>query len=150
MVCQMLQHIEVIDFGLTSANSMKHIQHFLSTYPAGSTFAAGLRLHKFKKILSHINHTGIFIHHDKTAGTHYRAYFLDTVVINLIIEILCRYASPRWATHLCCFELASLRYTTTNIEDDFAERGSHRNFHQSRIIDPARKCKNLRSFAFLG
>ena len=104
---------------------------------------------KFKEEFGDIDHTGIFIHNDQTAGAHHGADADQVVVIDRNIDMFSRNTSAGRAAGLGCLKLLAVRNTAADIFNNGAQCRTHRHLHKTCVVDLTINGKYLRAFGFL-
>ena len=67
VVAKLLKSVDILKSSVTVGYLVKKLKKTLCTYAAGCALTAGLVNGELKEELSHINHTGVLVHNDKTA-----------------------------------------------------------------------------------
>ena len=67
VVAKLLESVYILESALAVGDLVKELKKTLGTNTAGSALTAGLVNGELKEELSHINHTGVLVHNDKTA-----------------------------------------------------------------------------------
>ena len=115
-----------------------------------NAFSAGFFSSEVKKKFRHAHHTGIFIHYDHSAGTHYRAGFGKRFIIYHRIKKFFRNTSAGRSAKLNCLELLSVFYSSADFIDNVPKGHSHWNFYKPAFSYLSGKSENLRAFAVFG
>ena len=66
VVAKLFESVNIFESALAISDFVKNLKQSSGTYTAGSALAAGLVYGELEEELSHINHTGVFVHNDKT------------------------------------------------------------------------------------
>ena len=67
VVAKLLKLVNVLESSLTVGDLLKNLEKSSCTNTAGCALTAGLVNGELKEELSHVNHTGVLVHNDKTA-----------------------------------------------------------------------------------
>ncbi len=135
VVCKLLKLIEVFELAVALCDLIEDLEHTNCTDTAGCALTAGLVYSELKEELCKVNHTGVFIHYDKTAGAHHRACCDKVIEVDRSINKRSRETSAGGATCLSCFELLAVGDTATDLLDYLTESCSHGNLYETCVCD---------------
>ena len=106
LACQFFQQFDIAVSAFASGDPFEDFQHSLGADPAVVTLTAGFVAGEVQEVSRHVNHTGIFVHNDHTAGAYNRAGLVDIFVCNRRVDQACRNTAAGWSAHLHRFELS--------------------------------------------
>ena len=147
---EVLEHLQVLHLTLSFGNLGKDFEHPLVADAAWSALSAGFTDDEFKVELRDGDHAVVFVHHDHTSGTHHRTSSGQAFVVDRNIQVLFRKAAAGRSARLDGLEFLPVLDTSTDVVDDFTQRGSHRNFDKSYVVDFAGKGEHLGTLGLLG
>ena len=73
VVAKLFHSVKVFKRAVALGDFIEQFKQSLCTYAAGCELTAALINRKLKEEFSHINHTGVFVHNNKSARTHHTA-----------------------------------------------------------------------------
>ena len=150
VVAEVLELIDILESALTVGDLLKDLEKTSCTYTAGSALTAGLINSELKEELSHINHTGVLIHYDKTARTHHTADGGEVIVVNLGVDEACRDTSAGGTAGLSCLELLTVGNTAADVINDLTEGSTHGDLNETGVLDLTAECEYLSTLGLLG
>ena len=124
--------------------------HSCRSLTTGRALTAGLVAQELEEVAGHVDHAGVFVHHDHAARTHDRSGFFEAFKVDGKIYQRFGDAAARRSTGLHRLELPAVRDPAADVEDQLAQSGSHRNLDEACVPDAADQRKDLRPLALLG
>ena len=103
----------VDDFG-------EKFEHSLRSDTAGRAFSAGFVVNEFHIEFRNVYHTVVFVHDDRAARAHHRAFGDEVIEIDFRVQIGFRKASAGRTARLNGFEFFTVRYSAADIVNKFA------------------------------
>src|SRR5574344_365139 len=144
-VCKLLEHIEILKRAFVGDDALQDLQHALCALAAGDALAAAFILREVHEEARRLDHAGVLVHDDETAGADDRADLLERVEVKRHIEVLLRQAAAGRTADLHGLELLAVLDAAANIENDLAQRRPHRDLHKTGVDHIARKRKGFRA-----
>ena len=135
VVAEIFESVNVLESAVTVSDLVEKLKKTLGTYTAGSTLTAGLINGELKEELSHVNHTGVLIHYDKTARAHHTADGNKVVIVYLGIDKGSRDTSAGGTAGLCSLELLAVGNTAADVVDDLAKGSTHGDLNKTGVLD---------------
>ena len=127
---QFFQELHVAFAPPSFSDSCQDLQQRIAAVAARAALPAGLVIGELNEELGDIDHAGVFIHHNHSAGTHHGAHFLQALVVNREIDVAIRDAAPRRTARLHRLELFAARDAAADVVDDLAQCDPHGNLDQ--------------------
>ena len=128
----------------------EHLIKTLGTDTAGRALTAGLVADERHIEVGDVDGAVIFVHDDRAARTHHRATGHEGVVVDRGIEVFLGQAAAGRTAGLNGFEFLAARDAAADIEDQFAEGGSHRDFDEADVVDLAAEGEDLGALGAFG
>ena len=122
----------------------------LGTDTAGRALTAGLVDGELEEELREIDHAGVLVHDDKSAGAHHGADGDQVIVVDRSIDEGSGDTSAGRSAGLSRLELLAVRDAAADVLDDFAEGGAHRDLDETGVGDLAAESEDLRALGLLG
>ena len=135
--------LDVFRFTVPLADVFQNLELTSGSLPARRALAAGLVLHEVHEKPGHVDHAGVFVHHDGAAGSHNGTDFHDGLEIDGRVEILLRYTAARRTAQLYRLEFFLFGYAAADIVDNLSQGRSHGHFNQSDVVHVAREGEDL-------
>ena len=98
---------------------------------AGNAFAAALVLNEFHEIFGDVDHAGVLVHGDKSAGAHHRSELAQSFVINRQIRMGSGNAAAGRTADLNRLEPFPVLHPPADLLDDGTQGYAHCDFHDS-------------------
>ena len=117
--------------------------HLAQTLTAWHTFAAGFFSEKINKIPCNINHAGIFIQNNHSAGTHHGAGLGQFIKPHLQIQLLFGNTSSGRTSCLHCLKFFTSWNAAADFIDNIMQGHAHGYLNKTGIINFPNKGKNL-------
>ena len=145
ILCQSLETVDIFQFASSLRNLCQNLQHSLRTDSARRTLSAGFIHGEFQEEFCDVDHTVIFVHDDQSAGAHHGTESGKVIVCHRRIDMRCRNTAAGRAARLSRLEFLAAGNTSADIIDNFTQRGTHFDFHQTCIDDLSAYGEYLRS-----
>ena len=81
LLAQFDQAFNIAFLTVTFGDTGENFEHPFGSDAAGSTLSAGLFLHEFEKVAGYVDHTGVVVHYNQSAGAHDGTEFAQRIVI---------------------------------------------------------------------
>ena len=127
----------------------RNLQHPLRSFAARHAFSAGFILREIHEEPGNLNHTGLVIHDNQSAGSDHGSDLLQRIEIKRDIQLLLCQTSAGRTADLYSLEFGPASHTSADIKDNLAKGCSHGNFDQTGILDLAGQGKCLGARAVL-
>ena len=148
--CEMLQTVQILQFALTFSDAVQDLVHALCADTARCTLTTGFIDCELQEEFRNVDHAVVFVHDDQTAGTHHGTDGDQVVIVNRDVIVLSRDAAAGRTAGLRRFELLAVRDAAADVFDDLAQGRSHRDLHQTGVVDLAAEGEDLGALGFLG
>ncbi|EJW99720.1 hypothetical protein EVA_12173 [gut metagenome] len=103
---------------------------------------------KVQEEFSHVNHTGIFVHNNKSAAAHHCTCCDKRIIIYRQVKHGFRQTAAGGAADLNSFEFLAIGNTAANIINNFTHGNTHRHLCQTSIVNFACQSENLGALGF--
>ena len=145
-----LELLNVVFDTAAFGNLVEVVKKLPATDTARRALTAGLIDREVEVELGDVDDAVRFVHDDKTTRTHDRANLCERLEVDRGVEELRRNDAAGRTASLSCLELVTAADAAADIEDDFLEGCSHRNFDKAGVVDLAGESKDLRALGRLG
>ena len=135
IVAELLELVYILESSVTAGDLVKKLKETLGSNAAGSALAAGFVNGELKEELSHINHAGILVHNDKSAGSHHAADGNEVIVVNLGVDKRSGDTSAGGTSGLSSLELLTVGNTAAYLIDDLVKGNTHGDLNKTGVLD---------------
>ena len=142
-IAELQQQFDVAFLAFPGSDPVQHFQHPFGTYTAGRTLAAGLFLNEVHIEPGRIDHAGVFVHDDQTAGSDNGAKLSQMFVIHRYVDVFRCDAAAGRSAGLGCLEFFAVRDPAADLIDDLGKRRAHRDLNETGIFDVAGQREDL-------
>src|SRR5579859_2531141 len=138
-------HVDVFGAAKPGMEALEHFAEPGGSFAARDAPAAGFMRVKMHDPARHIDHAGVFIHHDHAAGAEHRAGFGDGVVIHGQINFVGGEDRARTAAGNHRFEFFAVGNAAGHFVDELFHVHAERNFVDAGLIDVAGNAEQARA-----
>ena len=139
----LLEQLNIPGLALSLGDSFESLQRSPQPFAAGRAFAARFLCQEGDEVPGDVHHAGLIVHDDHAARTHHGSRFGQAVEIDRHVEVRFGQTAAGGAARLHGLEFAAARNAAADVEDDLAQRDSHRDFDQAGVVDFSHHRENL-------
>ena len=141
--------VERFHRGLAFDDEVEQVEHLLGAFAAKHAFAARFVLRELHEEPGDLDHAGLFVHHDETAGTDHGPHLAQVVKIHRQVEVFLGQATAGGTADLYGLEAVLAEFAVVighafaHAEHDFAQRRAERHLDKARVLHVSRQRKRL-------